>query len=73
MITLRREELEATHPNVQILALYRTKKAEFKEKDGHLRELECNLNRQKKEHDGLKSQRHDEFKEGFTLIAIHVK
>ena len=35
--------------------------------------LEENLSKRRYEHDLLKSKRLDEFKDGFTLIAEHVK
>lgn len=38
-----------------------------------MRELEENLQKRKAEHDALKSQRHDLFRDGFQLIAEHVK
>ena len=68
-----RSELDAVNPNVQILEVYKEKRKEFLKKEKELRALEENLAKRREEHENKRSKRLDEFKEGFTLIATHVK
>ena len=42
-------------------------------KDKELRTLEENLTKRRQEHESLRTKRLDQFKEGFTSIAKHVK
>jgi structural maintenance of chromosome 4 len=72
-ISLLGNQLTETNPNVQILAQYKQRKMEYNEKERSLRELEENLAKRKAEHDALKTKRHDIFREGFQMIAEHVK
>jgi structural maintenance of chromosome 4 len=46
---------------------------EYNEKEKTLKDLEENLAKRKAQHDTLKAKRHDIFREGFQLIAEHVK
>jgi len=64
-IAILKTQMDETNPNVQILALYRTKRSEFLDKERQLRELEENLTKRRHDHEQLRSKRHDEFKEGF--------
>ena len=72
-ISLLGNQLTETNPNVQILAQYKQRKMEYNEKEKSLRDLEENLAKRKVEHDALKTKRHDIFREGFQMIAEHVK
>jgi structural maintenance of chromosome 4 len=58
---------------VSILEIYRDKRREFVKKEKDLRLLEENLGMRKQELDNLRQKRLEEFKEGFSLIAKHVK
>ena len=65
--------MEQISPNVQILEVYKEKRREFLKKETELRTLEENLTKRRTDHEALRSKRHDEFKEGFQIIAQHVK
>ena len=58
---------------MQILEVYKEKRKEFLKKEKELRMLEENLTKRRQEHESLRSRRLDMFKDGFTLIANHVK
>ena len=65
--------MDAVNPNVQILEVYKEKRREFLKKEKELRMLEENLTKRRQQHEIVRSKRLDEFKEGFFLIANHVK
>ena len=65
--------MDEINPNVQILEVYKEKRREFLKKEKELRMLEENLTKRRQEHEVLRSKRFDEFKEGFNLIAEHVR
>lgn len=65
--------MDEINPNVQILEVYKEKRREYLKKERELRHLEENLKKRRQEHEALRSKRLDQFKEGFQLIAKHVK
>jgi len=67
------EVLDSANPNVQIIALYRAKRKDHESKVSDLRAVESLLADHKAKHEGLKLTRHRQFREGFELIARHVK
>ena len=72
-ITNLKQALDSTNPNVQILFHYRQKKRDHEGKMTELKTLESSLAQKRAEHDSLKEKRHKQFREGFDLIANHVK
>lgn len=68
-----REELDAVNPNVQVLEVYKEKRREFLIKEKELRTLEENLAKRRQEHESKRAKRLEQFKDGFQLIANHVK
>ena len=67
------EQMKANPCNVEILERYKVKRGELTVKQDQLRAVEERLREKRQAHDELKKQRCQEFKEGFQLIADHVK
>ena len=67
------EQMKANPCNVEILERYKVKRGELTVKQDQLRAVEERLREKRQAHDELKKQRCSEFKEGFQLIADHVK
>ena len=67
------EQMKEQACNVEILELYKTKRGELTVKQDQLRAVEVRLYEKKQTHDELKKKRCEDFKDGFQLIADHVK
>lgn len=68
-----RNEMDGVNPNVQILEVYKEKRRECLKKEKELQMLNENAKKRREEYETHRHNRHNEFKEGFQLIAKHVK
>lgn len=72
-IAVLEDELSKTKPNLGAIAEYRRKNAEYQGQVGELDELSSRRDVARKENDGLRKARLDEFMQGFSVITLKLK
>ncbi|XP_067017263.1 structural maintenance of chromosomes protein 4-like isoform X2 [Acropora muricata] len=72
-ITVEEEKLKQMKPNMAAIAEYRKKEEAYLSRVKELDEVTSNRDQKRKEHEGMRKQRLDEFMTGFSLITTKLK